>query len=115
NQGTQGDTGTQGTQGFQGFQGDTGAQGTQGDTGTQGFQGASPGSQSTVVTATSGTGSATVLCPAGTFAIGGGFEAAVSVDNEMLVSRPVGGSPATGWQAVSDDPRTVTVYAVCAP
>jgi tetrahydromethanopterin S-methyltransferase subunit D len=33
----------------------------------------------------------------------------------MLSSRPVGGSPATGWQATSNGVGTVTVYAVCAP
>ncbi|MFD9432016.1 hypothetical protein ACFWBD_14350, partial [Streptomyces sp. NPDC060002] len=120
-QGSQGNVGPQGTQGFQGgagaqgSQGGPGAQGTQGNQGFQGFQGTSSGAQSSVVTATSSTGNAVVLCPAGKFAVGGGYLTNGASNLEMIISRPTGGSPATGWQATAADARTITVYAVCAP
>lgn len=130
NRGFQGESGAQGFQGFQGeagaqgnrgFQGEAGAQGfqgfqgTQGSQGSQGSQGASPGAQSSVVTATSATGTATVMCPAGRFATGGGFASSAAGNLEIVFNGPMGGSPATGWQAVAGDVRNVTVYAVCAP
>jgi hypothetical protein len=62
----------------------------------------------------------TQSCPAGTFAVSGGF----SVNNavtapDMGQSFPVGGSstsPPTGWQAtdfVASIGGTLTVYAIC--
>jgi hypothetical protein len=65
--------------------------------------------------ATSATGNATVMCPAGTFAVGGGYadSSSAGADNIMF-NRPIG-SPATGWQATANNARTITVYAVCTP
>ncbi|MGW4688591.1 hypothetical protein ACWEPM_27375 [Streptomyces sp. NPDC004244] len=54
-------------------------------------------------------------CPAGRFATGGGYQTTAGGNLEAVVTRPVGGSPATGWQATSADARTITVYAVCTP
>jgi hypothetical protein len=107
-QGAQGGTGAQGTQGSQGVQG---FQGTQG---FQGVQGTKAGAQSTIVTAT-GAGGAIALCPAGTFAVGGGFADPTSVASENFhFNRPIG-SPATGWQVTANNARVITVYAVCTP
>ncbi|MFJ9647141.1 hypothetical protein [Streptomyces sp. NPDC101206] len=54
-------------------------------------------------------------CPTGRFATGGGYQTTAGGNLEAVVTRPVGGSPATGWQATSADARTITVYAVCTP
>jgi hypothetical protein len=63
------------------------------------------------VTVSSLTGEATALCPAGTFAIGGGFDNTGT--GVILSSGPVGGTPATGWQAAQSNADSITVYAVC--
>ncbi|WP_243437156.1 hypothetical protein [Streptomyces sp. FH025] len=69
-----------------------------------------------VITA-SGIGTATATCPAGKFAVGGGFQ---GLSADIASSLPVGGSattPATGWQVNTLVlPLTeVTAFAVCAP
>jgi hypothetical protein len=72
-----------------------------------------------VVTAT-GSGTATVNCPAGhPNALGGGFLTTTAGNNhEVRISQPVGGStttPATGWTATlqAGDTSSITVYAIC--
>jgi len=61
-----------------------------------------------VVTAAGTAGTATTaVCPVGTFALGGG----VAGTGTTIVSQPVGGSPATGWQG--NDSSAFVVSAIC--
>jgi hypothetical protein len=116
-----------GAPGQQGPKGDTGAQGPKGDTGPQGPAGTSSTSvyQNTATT-TAGPGGdavASVSCPAGSAATGGGYfsnsNPAVSAAN-VVESAPTGGSPPTGWTARLFNPDqvaglSVTAYVVCSP
>lgn len=87
--GAKGDTGATGAQGQQGIQGpkgdkgDTGAQGPQGIPGPKGDTGAAGLDGSAIVTVSGGTASGdkqfTVSCPAGDFALSGGFDIQGSV------------------------------------
>jgi hypothetical protein len=111
-QGFQGDTGAQGPQGALGV---TGAQGPQG---TQGFQGPG-GLATTVYTAaasvqTAGPISATAYCGSGKYALGGGYSAS-GLPTIVTMNAPIGGSPATGWQAgeTVSGPSSLTTYVIC--
>lgn len=72
-----------------------------------------------VITGAPGAGTSTALCPTGMFATGGGFSTTGGNPSDIVrFDGPVGGSPATGWQAVVTGPGegptpTVTAYAVC--
>jgi len=58
----------------------------------------------------------TASCDVDTFALGGGGSAGGPLGTiAILSSAPVGGSPATGWQATTATGVAVTAYAVCGP
>ncbi|MET9081812.1 hypothetical protein ABZX77_07880 [Streptomyces sp. NPDC004237] len=56
----------------------------------------------------------TATCPAGQSAISGGYQNATAT-SAASQSAPIGGSPATGWQATSNDGSTLTAYVICSP
>ena len=103
------------------LRGAAGPRGLQGATGTPGPTGASGATNLSVVTNTCGPApcrTASVECPAGTHATGGG---GLAVGNQLLFeSRPSPQSgPPTGWEAAGGAANgvaqgTVTAYAVCA-
>ena len=131
-QGPAGDDGADGADGAQGSAGDDGAdgadgaQGSAGDDGADGADGAqgpASGAVSQVVTGSSSAFLSTAVCPAGTFAIGGGFF--MTNDNPPFASYPstaIGGTapagaPAPAWSVIkaTTNTDTVTAYAICAP
>jgi hypothetical protein len=119
---TDDDDDRRGLPGPRGPQGAQGQQGQQGQQGPQGPQGPAVGASSTVVSGPSSTGTngATIQaqadCPAGTYALGGGY----TYDGNGTVTDSVftGGSPATGWyvaENVTGATSTISAYVDCAP
>jgi hypothetical protein len=112
--GAKGPRGAQGVQGVQGVQGAQGVQGIQGMPGLSGY---------TVVTSTHSASAndigATVACPSGTHALGGGGEVLSGTSDIgpfLTDSQPANG----GWlveysmAAAGNFPLSVEVYAICA-
>ena len=112
-----------GAMGPRGAQGQQGAQGVQGTQGIQGLQGTPGLSGYTVVTNTNSASAnelgATVGCPSGTHALGGGgdvLSGTSDVGPFLNTSRPANG----GWlvsysmAAAGNFPLSVEVFAICA-
>ncbi len=134
-QGAQGEAGAQGPIGPQGLQGPVGAPGPQGPQGEQGLPGRTgktgpigpqgePGiSNYTILSATSETDSsstktATVVCPRGTYVLGGG--AYIDSDDRRLQLQASYPDTKSSWSARAREHGffhhdwTLTVYATCA-
>ena len=109
--GPQGPKGDDGSQGPQGPKGDNGSQGPQGPKGDQGPQGPSGVAAVTVVTATAnGNQPASVDCPAGLVATGGGGNAANLNENAPVITN----GKAKGWR-VNGANGSKAVWALCVP
>ncbi|MFJ6559206.1 hypothetical protein ACIQMV_04910 [Streptomyces sp. NPDC091412] len=67
----------------------------------------------TVVTGAAGPQS-TATCPVGQSAVSGGYQDTAATSGASQ-SAPIGGSPATGWQATSNDGTDVTAFVICSP
>jgi hypothetical protein len=123
-QGPKGEQGVPGTPGHDGATGPAGApgqQGPKGDTGSKGDKGDSGTAQSLVYTATFADGdTATLPCPNGSVAIGGGVAPGNSA-NSVRYTNPanVNGNRASAWTAATTKANgkdgTSTIYVVCAP
>lgn len=116
-----GDAGPTGPGGSQGSTGAAGSDGAQGSMGVPGISGYEIVSQSVVVPAASGGGfgtlTATVDCPAGKMALGGGINTGDDIRN-IVAQDSYPNSSGTGWVLLitSGYPtqRTVEIYAICA-
>lgn len=114
-QGVKGETGSTGPAGATGEKGTTGEKGPTGETGATGPEGAA-----TTVVEVSGTatGKATIQCPAGDVADGGGgsssliaYKQSVPLNKNNEVSK--NGGEATGWLYESSPAATVSTYVIC--
>jgi Collagen triple helix repeat (20 copies) len=111
--GPQGPTGATGAAGPRGLQGLTGPQGPQGAVGPAGIDGTA------VVTVTSqgsaGQKTSTAACPAGDFALSGGFSAQGSVTASYRSDASGDPTGDTGWTASQSSGNTgsLTVYVYC--
>ena len=128
-EGTPGADGTDGTDGADGADGTDGAQGAEGpegpagEKGDRGDPGPASGAVSQVVAGNSSAALSTAVCPAGTFAMGGGFfmnndsPPFASFPSTASAGVPPTGSPAPAWSVIKNpsDGVVVTAYAVCAP
>ena len=100
-----------------------GTPGVDGVDGVDGDPGPASGAASQVVAGNSSTALSTAVCPAGTFAIGGGYF--MTTDSPPFASFPSTatagiapvGSPAPAWTVVKNPTDSVvhTAYAICAP
>ncbi len=123
NDGTNGTNGTNGTDGTDGRNGTDGTDGTDGEKGDKGDPGPASGAVSQVVAGRASIVLSTAVCPAGTFAVGGGFF--MTNDSPPFASFPSTtgsgtapvGSPAPAWTVIKDpsDSVFVTAFAICAP
>ena len=112
----EGPAGADGVDGIDGVDGVDGADGVDGVDGTV-------GAASQVVVGNPNIALSTAACPAGTFAMGGGFF--MTNDSPPLASYPStttaepapAGSPAPAWSVIKNpsDGVFVTAYAICAP
>jgi hypothetical protein len=103
--------------------GAVGPTGSDGADGATGPQGPSSGAASQVVAGQGSTALSTAVCPAGTFAIGGGFF--MVNDSPPFASYPSTtsagtapvGFPAPAWSVIKNpsDSVVVTAFAICAP
>jgi hypothetical protein len=115
--GPKGDKGEKGDKGLKGDKGDKGDKGLQGSPGISGYQIVQG---SPVPLAANKTVIATVTCPAGKKAVGGGGHhfSAVGFVAALGSSIPVNNSGGTQWQAafknLTSTPANVQAYAICA-
>ena len=117
--------GFQGAAGAQGFQGAAGAQGPQGAQGAQGPATAHVVTNSASISGSNGaTLVASVSCPTGSIALGGGANITGATPGENVSlnrSIPTGSAPPTGWQAQGEQGSNgatgwqVVVEVVCSP
>jgi hypothetical protein len=118
--GPRGATGAAGPQGPQGLLGPTGPRGPAGPQGPQGPVGPAGISGTAIVTITSqgsaGQKTTTALCPAGYFALSGGFSAQGSVTQSYRSDGNGDPSGNTAWTASQSSGNTgsLTVYVYCA-
>ena len=107
----------------EGTPGTDGVDGTDGTDGEKGDPGPTSGAASEVVAGNGSTALSTAVCPAGTFAIGGGYFMTndsppfASFPSTTSAGIPPAGSPAPAWTVIKNpsDGVSVTAYAVCAP
>ncbi len=121
--GADGSDGQDGVDGQDGQDGAEGPEGPAGDKGDKGDPGPASGAASQVVAGNESTALSTAVCPAGTFAIGGGFF--MTNDSPPFASFPSTttagpapvGSPAPAWTVIKNpaDGVLVTAFAICAP
>jgi hypothetical protein len=121
--GADGTDGTDGTDGADGAQGAEGPEGPAGEKGDQGDPGPASGAVSQVVAGNDNTALSTAVCPAGTFAVGGGYF--MTNDSPPFASFPSDASariapvgfPAAAWSVIKNpsDGFFVTAFAICAP
>ncbi|MFJ9552160.1 collagen-like domain-containing protein [Streptomyces erythrochromogenes] len=113
--GAQGPAGAAGADGAQGPAGPAGAQGPAGPAGAQGAVDTyvRTGNQASVLIALPAT--STAVCDPGDVALGGGFSSNGGIPVNTVSSRPIGGSPATGWEATvtAGVLTTFQAYAIC--
>jgi hypothetical protein len=110
-------------EGTPGQDGAPGADGADGEKGDKGDPGPASGAVSQVVAGEGSTALSTAVCPAGTFATGGGFF--MTNDSPPFASFPSTttagtapvGSPAPAWTVIKNpsDSVLVTAFAICAP
>jgi hypothetical protein len=121
--GAPGADGADGADGMDGQDGADGADGADGEKGDKGDPGPASGAVSQVVAGRASIVLSTAVCPAGTFAVGGGFF--MTNDSPPFASFPSTtgsgtapvGSPAPAWTVIKDpsDSVFVTAFAICAP
>lgn len=115
--GARGPAGPAGPQGLQGSKGSTGPQGVQGKQGPVGPAGIS-GTQIITVTSQGSAGqkTTTAACPAGFFALSGGFSAQGSVTQSYRSDASGDPTGNSGWTASQSSGNTgsLTVYVYCA-
>ena len=121
--GADGAQGPEGPAGADGAQGPEGPAGPAGDKGDKGDPGSALGASSQVVVGAGSTALSTAVCPAGTFAVGGGYF--MVNDSPPFASYPSTttagtapvGAPAPAWTVIKNpaDSVAVTAYAICAP
>ena len=122
-EGTPGMDGADGTDGADGAEGAEGPEGPAGDKGDQGDPGPASGAVSQVVAGNDSSALSTAVCPAGTFAVGGGYF--MTNDSPPFASFPSTASagiapvgfPAPAWSVIKNpsDDVLVTAFAICAP
>jgi hypothetical protein len=109
--------GSIGARGAQGAQGGTGPRGAQGAQGAKGALAAATHSGASVIFRAGTSETASVACPAGDIATGGGYQATGYLILDQ--NGPVGGTTTSGpagWQITGiaqSGTQTVTVYAIC--
>ena len=121
--GMDGQDGTDGTDGADGMDGPAGPAGPDGEEGDRGDPGPASGAVSQVVAGRASAALSTAVCPAGTFAVGGGFF--MTSDSPPFASFPSTASagtapvgfPAPAWSVIKNpgDGVSVTAFAICAP
>jgi hypothetical protein len=119
----EGTPGMDGAPGADGMDGAPGADGPAGEKGDRGDPGPASGAVSQVVAGQGSTALSTAVCPAGTFAIGGGFFMAndfppfASFPSTTSAGVAPVGFPAPAWSVIKNPSNgvLVTAYAICAP